>query len=95
MAEKNVIDPSNASDLTPTSDYISHHLTNLTYGWCEKSESWGFAYHQQTDFPESPCKVSEMVFWAFLALPLEQQKQGFPEKFKTLQNMFLNSLVMP
>ena len=35
MAEKNVIDPSNASDLTPTSDYISHHLTNLTYGWCE------------------------------------------------------------
>ena len=62
MAEKNVTDPSNVSDLTPTSEYISHHLTNLTYGWCEKSESWGFAYHQQTIFPESPCKVTEMGF---------------------------------
>ena len=65
MAEKNVIEPSNVSDLTPTSDYISHHLTNLTYGWCDKTESWGFAYHQQSLFPESSCKVSEMGFWAF------------------------------
>ena len=65
MAEKDVIDPSNVSDLTPTSDYISHHLTNLTYGWCDKTESWGFAYHQQSLFPESSCKVSEMGFWAF------------------------------
>ena len=61
MAEKNVIDPSNVSDLTPTSDYISHHLTNLTYGWCDKTESWGFAYHQQSLFPEYPI---ELLLWA-------------------------------
>ena len=65
MAEKNLIDPSASSDLTPTSDYISHHLTNLTYGWCEKTESWGFANHQQSLFSESSCKVTEMGFWAF------------------------------
>ena len=40
MAEKNLTE-----NLTPTADYISHHLTNLTYGWCEKSQTWGFAYH--------------------------------------------------
>ena len=65
MAEKNLIDPSASADLTPTSDYISHHLTNLTYGWCEKTQSWGFANHQQSLFSESSCKVSEMGFWAF------------------------------
>ena len=65
MAEKNLIDPSASADLTPTSDYISHHLTNLTYGWCEKTQSWGFANHQQSLFSESSCKVTEMGFWAF------------------------------
>ena len=65
MAEKNLIDPSTSADLTPTSDYISHHLTNLTYGWCEKTQSWGFANHQQSLFSESSCKVTEMGFWAF------------------------------
>ena len=65
MAEKNLIDPSASADLTPTSDYISHHLTNLTYGWCEKTQSWGFANHQQSLFSESSCKVGEMGFWAF------------------------------
>ena len=60
MAEKNLTE-----NLTPTADYISHHLTNLTYGWCEKSQSWGFAYHQQNIFKETSCKVSEMGFWSF------------------------------
>ena len=60
MAEKNLTE-----NLTPTADYISHHLTNLTYGWCEKSQSWGFAYHQQNIFEETSCKVSEMGFWSF------------------------------
>ena len=65
MAEKNVIDPSNVSDLTPTSDYISHHLTNLTYGWCEKSESWGFAYHQQSLFLNLLAKYQKWDFGLF------------------------------
>ena len=60
MAEKNLTE-----NLTPTADYISHHLTNLTYGWCEKSQTWGFAYHQQNIFKETSCKVSEMGFWSF------------------------------
>ena len=60
MAEKNLTE-----NLIPTADYISHHLTNLTYGWCEKSQSWGFAYHQQNIFKETSCKVSEMGFWSF------------------------------
>ena len=60
MAEKNLTE-----NLTPTADYISHHLTNLTYGWCEKSQSWGFANHQQNIFKETSCKVSEMGFWSF------------------------------
>ena len=64
MAENNHTESSNyASELTSTSDYISHHLTNLTYGWCEKSQSWGYANHQQSLFEETPCKVSEMGFW--------------------------------
>ena len=33
MAEKNLTEYTNgAAELTPTADYISHHLTNLTYG---------------------------------------------------------------
>ena len=63
MAEKNLTEITNgAAELTPTSDYISHHLTNLTYGWCEKSQTWGFANHQQTLFNETSCKVSDMGF---------------------------------
>ena len=57
----------NAQNLIETSDYIGHHLVNLTFGWCEKSSSWGFANHQQELFEslDSTCKVSEMGFWAF------------------------------
>ena len=66
MAENNLTESSNnASELTSTSDYISHHLTNLTYGWCDKSESWGFANHQQSLFSETSCKVGDMGFWTF------------------------------
>ncbi len=57
----------NAQNLIETSDYIGHHLVNLTFGWCEKTSSWGFANHQQELFKEldSACKVSEMGFWSF------------------------------
>ena len=57
----------NAQNLIETSDYIGHHLVNLTFGWCEKSSSWGFANHQQELFKslDSACKVSEMGFWSF------------------------------
>ena len=57
----------NAQNLIETSDYIGHHLVNLTFGWCEKTSSWGFANHQQELFErlDSACKVSEMGFWSF------------------------------
>ena len=57
----------NTQNLLETSDYIGHHLVNLTFGWCDKSSSWGFANHQQELFKglDSPCKVSEMGFWSF------------------------------
>ena len=57
----------NAQNLIETSDYIGHHLVNLTFGWCEKTSSWGFANHQQELFKglDSACKVSEMGFWSF------------------------------
>ena len=57
----------NAQNLIETSDYIGHHLVNLTFGWCEKTSSWGFANHQQELFRglDSACKVSEMGFWSF------------------------------
>ena len=57
----------NAQNLVETSDYIGHHLVNLTFGWCEKTTSWGFANHQQELFTnlDSACKASEMGFWAF------------------------------
>ena len=56
-----------AQNLIETSDYIGHHLVNLTFGWCEKTSSWGFANHQQELFKglDSACKVSEMGFWSF------------------------------
>jgi F-type H+-transporting ATPase subunit a len=56
-----------ANNLVETSDYIGHHLVNLTFGWCEKTSSWGFAHHQQdlSKSLDSACDVSEMGFWAF------------------------------
>ena len=56
-----------ANNLVETSDYIGHHLVNLTFGWCEKTSSWGFAHHQQDLLKglDSACDVSEMGFWAF------------------------------
>ena len=66
MAEKNLIDPSTSADLTPTSDYISHHLTNLTYGWCEKTQSWGFANHQQSYFQNLLARSLKWVFGLFI-----------------------------
>ena len=56
-----------ANNLVETSDYIGHHLVNLTFGWCEKTSSWGFAHHQQdlSKGLDSACDVSEMGFWAF------------------------------
>ena len=55
------------NNLVETSDYIGHHLVNLTFGWCEKTSSWGFAHHQQdlSKSLDSACDVSEMGFWAF------------------------------
>ena len=110
MAEKNVIDPSNVSDLTPTSDYISHHLTNLTYGWCDKTESWGFIINNL--FSRIVLQGFGNGFWAFrghnfyviyfgynlfrfFGLAIRAAKTGVPGKIQTLQNMFLNSLVIP
>jgi len=56
-----------ANNLVETSDYIGHHLVNLTFGWCEKTSSWGFAHHQQdiSKSLDSACNVSDMGFWAF------------------------------
>ena len=56
-----------ANNLVETSDYIGHHLVNLTFGWCGKTSSWGFAHHQQdlSKSLDSACDVSEMGFWAF------------------------------
>jgi len=56
-----------ANNLVETSDYIGHHLVNLTFGWCEKTSSWGFAHHQQdlSKSLDTACDVSEMGFWAF------------------------------
>ena len=56
-----------ANNLVETSEYIGHHLVNLTFGWCEKTSSWGFAHHQQdlSKSLDSACDVSEMGFWAF------------------------------
>ena len=56
-----------ANNLVETSDYIGHHLVNLTFGWCEKTSSWGFAHHQQDLLKslDSACDISEMGFWAF------------------------------
>ena len=56
-----------ANNLVETSDYIGHHLVNLTFGWCEKTSSWGFAHHQQdlSKSLDSACVISEMGFWAF------------------------------
>ena len=56
-----------ANNLVETSDYIGHHLVNLTFGWCEKTSSWGFAHHQQdiSKSLDSACNVTDMGFWAF------------------------------
>lgn len=62
---------SNAQNLIETSDYIGHHLVNLTFGQCQKAKyvledgelvtkvidsTWGFAKKHQDFFPDLASK---------------------------------------
>jgi F-type H+-transporting ATPase subunit a len=56
-----------ASKELNSTDYIEHHLTNLTYGKCPDG-SWSFAEvhgKSQVGGTEASCQISEMGFWAF------------------------------
>ena len=56
-----------ASKELNSTDYIEHHLTNLTYGKCPDG-TWSFAEvhgKSQVAGTEASCNISEMGFWAF------------------------------
>ena len=56
-----------ASKELNSTDYIEHHLTNLTYGKCPDG-TWSFAAvhgKSQVAGPEATCNLSEMGFRAF------------------------------
>jgi len=56
-----------ASKELNSTDYIEHHLTNLTYGKCPDG-TWSFAEvhgKSQVGGTEASCQISEMGFWAF------------------------------
>ena len=46
-----------ASEQITSSEYISHHLTNLVYGYCPEHGKWTFA--------SSAEQINAMGFWAF------------------------------
>ena len=56
----------NAQNLIETSDYIGHHLVNLTFGGV-KNIFLGLCQSSAGTFQglDSACKVSEMGFWSF------------------------------
>ena len=56
-----------ASKELNSTDYIEHHLTNLTYGKCPDG-TWSFAEvhgKSQVAGTEASCNINEMGFWAF------------------------------
>ena len=55
------------SETQTSSEYIQHHITNLTYGKCPDG-TWSFAEvhgKSQVGGTEASCQISEMGFWAF------------------------------